>query len=219
MPRLSTLMISAALLVASGTAAWAIRSQGPFRIVENRLGDLPRTILRYRGTDDRFEDSVYVVLANDYNLLRRYATPEAQLILLYIGYYGTARGGRPAHVPQYCYTGQGFAIEDWSLIPAPGGRAGERINRMVVKRGHERQLILFWFHSDGDKVQAGGLDQTLLRLRSRLLGQRDDGSLIRVSIGIPVGEDQRAFEQLSAFTAEVLRLLPSVWPLETRVRS
>lgn len=218
MPRLYPLVVSAVLLFASGTAAWAIRSQGPFRIVQNPLGDLPRTILGYRGVDDRFEESVYTVLANDYNLLRRYIGPEGQVIWLYIGYYGTGKGGRPAHVPQYCYTGQGFAIEDWTTVPAPRGRAGERINRMVVKRGHERHLILFWFHSDGDRVLGSGLDQNLLRLRNRLLGRRDDGSLVRVSMSIPSGLDGRVSEELSAFADEILALLPRYWPVEARVR-
>ncbi len=218
MPRLSTLMISAALLVASGTAAWAIRSQGTFRIVENRLGDLPRTIQGYRGLDERWDESVYAVLANDYNLLRHYVNPDSRVIWLYIGYYGTAKGGRPTHVPQACYTGQGFSIEDWTLVSSPGGRPGERINQMVVKRGQERQLVLFWFHSDGDRVQGTGVDQTLLRLRSRLLGQRDDGSLVRLSMSILPGQDKQALEELSAFAQEVLRLLPRYWPVETRIR-
>lgn len=219
MPRLSVLVVSAALLLASGTAAWAIRSQGSFRIVQNHLGDLPRTMLGYRGIDDRFEDSVYRVLANDYNLLRRYTAPDGQLIWLYIGYYGTAKGGRPAHVPESCYTGQGFAIEDWRLVPAPGGRPGERINRMVVKRADERQLVLFWFHSDGDRVLGGGVDQNLLRLSNRLLGRRDDGSLVRVSMSIPAGQDSRVSDALSAFAAELLRHLPRYWPVEARIRS
>jgi len=218
MPRLSALVVSCALLLASGTAALAIRSQGSFRIIQNRLGDLSRTILGYEGTDDRFEDSVYAVLANDYNLLRRYLDPTGRVIWLYIGYYGTAKGGRPAHVPQYCYTGQGFAIEEWALVPAPGGRPGERINRMVVKRGQERQLILFWFHNDGDRVLGSGVDQNLLRIRNRLLGKRDDGSLVRLSMSIPMGQDRLVSDKLSAFAVELRTLLPQYWPVEARVR-
>jgi len=218
MPRMSALAVSCALLLATGTGAWAIRNQGSFRIIQNRLGDLPRTLLGYEGTDDRFEDSVYAVLANDYNLLRRYLDPTGRVIWLYIGYYGTSKGGRPAHIPQYCYTGQGFAIEEWSLVPAPGGRPSERINRMVVKRGHERQLILFWFHSDGDRMLGSGLDQNLLRLRNRLLGERDDGSLVRLSMSIPMGQDRLVSDKLSAFAVELRRLLPQNWPVEARHR-
>ena len=219
MPSLYALLISLALLFVTGTIDRTIRSQGTFKIFENRLADLPRTIRGYRGMDERFEDSVYAILANDYNLLRRYTSPEGRSIWLYVGYYGTAKGGRPTHVPQSCYTGQGFSIEDWRLIPAPGSQSGDRVNQMIVKRGPERQLVFFWFHSDGDKVQGTGIDQTLLRLRSRLLGQRDDGSLVRVSISIPAGRDRQVSDELSAFAAEVLNLLPAYWPVEARVRS
>jgi len=218
MPSLYALLISLALLFVTGTIDWTMRSQGTFKILENRLGDLPRTIRGYRGMDERFEDSVYAVLANDYNLLRRYASPDGRIIWLYVGYYGTAKGGRPTHVPESCYTGQGFSIEDWRLNPFPGGQPGNRVNQMIVKRGPERQLVYFWFHSDGDKILGTGIDQNLLRLRNRFLGRRDDGSLVRISMTIPPGQDEPTANALSAFAADLLRLLPQVWPLEARLR-
>jgi hypothetical protein len=90
---------------------------------------------------------------------------------------------------------------------------------MTVKRGHDRQLLLFWYHGHGDTVMAEGVQQNLLRFRRRLVGDRDDGSLVRLSIGIDAGGDHAAEHELSQFAAEVIRLLPEYWPLETRVRS
>ncbi|MCH8960606.1 MAG: exosortase-associated EpsI family protein [Bacteroidetes bacterium] len=77
---------------------------------EVNLDHLPRHILGLNGRDDRFDESVYRVLNADYHLLREYRSDAHPAVWLYIGYYGTAKGGRPSHVPQACYTGQGFSI-------------------------------------------------------------------------------------------------------------
>ncbi len=216
MPRPSALIVSVLLLLATGTLAWGIRSQGEFRIVANRLDRLPRELEGYRGTDARFGNSVYAALDSDSNLLRRYTGARGNSIWLYIGYYGTARGGRPAHVPESCYTGQGFSIEDWRLVPAPGRQTGERIDRMVVRRGRQRQLVLFWFQSEGNRIQGTGIQQNLMRLRNRLLDRRDDGSLIRLSAGIPPDDQGGTARELSAFAAKLLEVLPAYWPVEAR---
>jgi len=214
----TAMALTVILLLVVGAAAWAIRHEGTYTIAANRLQYFPERVLDYQGYDERLDESVYAVLGNDYNLLRRYRHPSGRTVALYVGYYGTAKGGRPEHVPQYCYTGQGFAIEDWQNVPAPG-RAGERIHQMIVKRQHERQLVLFWVHSHGDRVLADGLEQNLFRLRNRLVGDPDDGSLIRLSMPIVSDGDAVAIRELSRFAGEVIRLLPTHWPVEVRART
>jgi EpsI family protein len=216
--RLAT-ALTATLLLAAGVAAWAIRHEGAYAVVENRLPEFPARVLDYTGWDDRLEDSVYAVLGNDYNLLRRYSDGSGRIVWLYIGYYGTANGGRPSHVPQSCYTGQGFSIEDWRRVPAPGSREGGDIHQMVVKRQQERQLVLFWSQNQGYRIVSDGVEVNLLRLQSRLIGSRDDGSLVRLSMPIEPGRDQAAMQELSRFAAEVIRLLPTYWPVEAKVQA
>lgn len=207
------------LLSATWAGAWAIRHEGPYVVAENRLQFFPQRVLDYQGQDDRLDDSVYAVLGNDYNLLRRYTNGSGRAIWLYVGYYGTAKGGRPSHVPQSCYTGQGFAIQDWRLVPAPNSRPNGHIHQMAVKRGPEQQLVLFWFHGQGNKVLATGVEQNVLRLRNRLVGDRDDGSLVRLSTIIDSAGGEAAAQELSRFAAEVIGLLPSYWPTEARRRT
>lgn len=215
----AALALTIALLLATGAAAWAIRHEGTYVVAENRLAHFPARVLDYEGNDEGFEESVYAVLGNDHNLLRRYNSSSGRTVWLYVGYYGTAKGGRPSHVPQHCYTGQGYAIEDWRIVAAPDGRREARIHQMTVKRGPERQLVLFWFHGQGDKVLADGVDQNLLRLRSRLVGGRDDGSLVRLSTTIEPGHDEAAFGDLTRFAGQVIQLLPAYWPVEKKART
>jgi EpsI family protein len=217
-PRLAAALTTIFLLVA-GAAAWAIRHEGTYTVVENRLGEFPSRVLDYAGRDHRLEDSVYAVLGNDYNLLRRYEDGLGRSIWLYVGYYGTAKGGRPRHVPQACYTGQGFSIEDWRRVAAPAGHGKGKIHQMIVKRQDERQFVLFWFQNQGDRILSDGVEQNLLRLQSRVAGSRDDGSLVRLSMPIEPGRDQAALQELSRFAAEVIRLLPMYWPIEAKVQA
>jgi EpsI family protein len=215
----TSIALTVALLFAAGGAAWAIRHEGTYAVSDNRLENFPLEILGYRGAGERLAESVYSVLGNDHNVLRRYADGVGPPIWLYIGYYGTAKGGRPSHVPQYCYTGQGFSIEDWRHVAPPDGRPGTRINRMVVKRGRERQLVFFWIQSHADKIPANGVEINLLSLRTRLVGARDDGALVRLSIPIDARGDKYAERVLWRFTGEVIRLLPEYWPVEVRVQA
>ena len=76
-------------------------------------------------------------LRADFNLQRAYTGPAGSLIWLYLGYYGTDRGGRPEHTPRGCYTGAGWGIEqartfdvrgDGTFMPFAGGLARDELD-------------------------------------------------------------------------------------------
>ncbi len=117
MLRRHSFIISVSLLVIAGTIAFPIAWGSDVVVARVNLDHLPRQILGLEGRDDRFDESVYRVLNADYHLLREYRSGAHPAVWLYIGYYGTAKGGRPSHVPQACYTGQGFSIVEWTKVP------------------------------------------------------------------------------------------------------
>lgn len=212
MLRRYSVLVSVAILASAGTLTFRIASGSDVVVTKVNLDRIPRHILGSDGRDDRFEERIYRVLNADFHLLREYRGTAAPPIWMYIGYYGTAKGGRPSHVPQSCYTGQGFSIVEWTKVPAPNG--GDRtINKMHVRRGNEHQLVLFWFQSK-ETVLADGIEQNLNRLKNRLLYNRDDGAFIRLSTSMDPDEEGKAFALLQDFAAELLRLLPAYWPEE-----
>ncbi len=222
-------LISVVLLVIAGAVAFPIAWGSDVVVARVNLDHLPRQILGLEGRDDRFDESVYRVLNADYSLLREYRGGAHPAVWLYIGYYGTAKGGRPSHVPQACYTGQGFSIVEWTKVPVLSpepsrpvpsrveGRASpepsRRVNKMHVKRGNEHQLVLFW-HQSRDTVLADGIEQNLHRLKNRLLYNRDDGAFVRISTGMVPGREDEAVALLQDFAGELLSLLPAYWPEE-----
>ena len=162
-----------------------------------------------------FEDSVYAVLNADANLLRNYVSPATrEWTNLYIGYYGTAKGGRASHLPQFCYTGQGWAIEDWDVVSLNSPDLGPvRINRMVVRKGIERQLVYFWFQSE-NQVMATGLEQNWYKFHHKFLYDRNDGAFVRVSLPFPHGKEADTEEKARAFSQAIMPLVAQHWPVE-----
>ncbi len=228
--RRHSFLISVALLVIGGAIAFPIAWGSDVVVTEINLDQLPRHIGGLEGRDDRFDESVYRVLNADYHVLREYRGAGDRGVWLYIGYYGTAKGGRPSHVPQSCYTGQGFSIVEWTKVPVlspepsrpvPSPEATRRaspegtrrVNKMHVKRGNVHQLVLFW-HQSKDKVLADGIEQNLHRLKNRLLYNRDDGAFVRLSTSMSPDIEAEALALLQNFAGELVKLGPANWPEE-----
>jgi len=205
--------VSAVLLGTTSLAVLHFASQPQLKVTDVRLDNLPMQVESLAGTELHFEESVYAVLNADGNLLRNYASPEGEAVNLYIGYYGTAKGGRATHLPQYCFTGQGWSIEKWDVISLDSGMGRVRVNRMIVKKGESRQLVYFWFQSEG-KVMATGWEQNWYKFTHRLENSRNDGAFIRVSLGLAPGKDSAAEERAMRFSQLVMPLVTRYWPVE-----
>ncbi len=89
---LGTAILSVSLL-AIGGFAWSLQLQPALEIDTSALATLPIRIDVYDGRDIPLESTVESVLHADFNLQRAYYGA-GSLVWLYVGYYGTARGGR-----------------------------------------------------------------------------------------------------------------------------
>jgi EpsI family protein len=206
--------ISILLLGLAALGILSIAQQPQMILKEARLSSLPMRIGSLTGRDLFWEDSVYAALNADANVIRHYAGPGGQVISLYIGYYGTAKGGRASHMPQFCYTGQGWDIEAWDRTSVALGGTADRfpVNRMIVKRGTERELVYFW-HQAEDAVMITGWALNWHKVRQRLLFQRNDGAFVRVSARVR-GAVNQTEPAVRDFSAEIRNLLPQFWPVE-----
>ena len=216
-----------------GGLAWWLQLQPALHADGSPLSQLPRQIGAWQSVDLPIGSTVEAVLRADFNLQRAYtdpAGPTRSTIWLYIGYYGTARGGRPEHTPRGCYTGAGWGIAASGVVDiAASAEAGSgsgagtgsrlRANEYRVERERERRLVLFWYRSHRQTGLLGGFDQNWDRLVGRLLDGRADGALVRISTAI-VGEgdgggETAARSRLTAFAAMLDPLLAEHWPIET----
>jgi EpsI family protein len=200
-------------LVAVGAVAWGLTLRPPLVVDPAPLAALPHRLDSWVAEDVPLESAVESMLRADFNIQRLYRHPLGDRIWLYIGYYGTERGGRPEHTPAVCYTAQGWRILERRTLDV-AGVPGLRVNEFVVEQGGQRQLVHFWYRSYRSTGLLGGLDQTLDRLFGRLLEGRADGALVRISTTIPGSDVTEERTQLLHFAAALDPQLAAYWPKE-----
>ena len=209
---LQTTLLAAALL-AAGCFAWWLQLRPGLEVDASQLASVPTRIDVFGSVDIPLEETVEANLRADFNLQRVYVSPVGGSIEVYIGYYGTERGGRPEHTPWACYPSAGWTILERDRIWIDRER-GLRANDLVVENNGKRYLVLFWYRSFRATGLLGPVDQILDRLIGRLLESRSDGALMRISTPIRGGDVDAARARLVAFASELDRLVEGRWPVE-----
>ena len=200
------------VLVAFGALSWFALLREPLEVDARALDEFPLQLDQWSGRDIAMDSGVEAMLGADYNLQRRYVHPLGDLVWLYVGYYGTERGGRPEHSPWQCYPSNGWTIVRQRVVEAADNRA----NELVVEKAGDRRLVHFWYQSHRKTGMLGGFDQAVERFISRIRFGRADGSLVRLSTPIRGDEDEStARSRLHSLGALVGVPLERYWPKET----
>lgn len=202
-------LIGFTLLV--GIAVWWLQLRPALRVDASLLGALPMQLGDWKGRSVPLEHTVERILRADFNLQRAYTHPDQpEPVWLYVGYYGTERGGRPEHTPHQCYPSAGWQIESEGLLETS---AAQRANEWVVTQDGQRQLVLFWYQSFRKGGMLDNFELSLDHLAGRLSEGRADGSLVRIST--PLSPDPvLARARLAEFARALDPLLVSRWPIE-----
>ena len=210
--RLAEWLALGGLLLAGGLA-WMLWLKPPLRVDAAPLAALPETLEGWQGRDVPLEGTVESMLQADFNLQRVYVHPLGGPIWIYVGYYGTARGGRPEHTPPVCYKAHGYKIESERVVSLDPAR-GLRANEMTVAHEGRRELVLYWYRSHRRGGLLDELDLSLDKLASRLSSGRADGALIRTSIELQGDDDAASRSRLLAFSAALDQVVAAHWPRE-----
>ncbi|MEK6765467.1 MAG: exosortase C-terminal domain/associated protein EpsI [Planctomycetota bacterium] len=181
-------------------------------VVEKRLDNLPYTIGPWEGKDFSFDKLIIDELATDDRVARNYIDRNNNYIItLYIGYYGTKKGGRTGHNPNSCYPSSG-----WNIISDTSTNVNEghgSVNRLLVKKGDTSQIVYHWYQ-DGDKIIQSGIEQNINRFINKVRLNRDDGAFVRISID---GRSEGAEETLIQFGRLLMPLIAENWPVEKEI--
>jgi EpsI family protein len=212
--KLGALTLAAALF-AVGALAWWLQTRPALAVDASPLASLPRDVGPWRSVEVPLESTVESILRADFNLQRAYFPHiGAEPVFVYIGYYGTDRGGRPEHTPRGCYTGAGWDIASARALEVADG-SELRVNEWLVERGAgERQLVHFWYRSRRRTGMLGGLDQRLDQILGRFQQGRADGALVRLSTRLGPDGEVAARGRLVALGGELDRQLAQHWPVE-----
>jgi EpsI family protein len=203
--------VVAALVLAGGV--YAAIAQGPDRqVARTPLAGLPCDVDRWHCTgDNRFDRKTLDVLGVDDYVNRTYrsgnvdAGGEAQAIGLYIGYYGSQRQGESIHSPQNCLPGSGWQPIAQSRTRIDAGGTEIPVNRYIVQKGVERQVVLYWYQGRGRVIANEYANKLWLMLDQATL-HRSNGALVRI-VAPAHGIGERALVSASASAEQFARAI------------
>lgn len=185
-------------------------------VIQTNLENLPMTIAGYDATEDSFPDSVYEELNADLHVYRHYRNAKGEQIDLYLGYYGTAKGGRTGHNPYACLPSAGSAIvkaEKTRLFQSKEKRQVQ-VNLIQSRKNDTSTIMFYWYQTAGNAVVESGLKQNIMRFVGRVLQNRNDGAVVQVTTVVGEADAKQAKQRVELFAGEVLNLLPLFWPVE-----
>jgi EpsI family protein len=178
------LILFACFAAGAGLVARAERAEPvPARASFDRF---PMQMGTWRGVQEPpLEAPVLRELGVDDYVTRAYYRPDGSGVGLYIGYYGSQRQGDTMHSPQNCLPGAGWEPVSNSPLSIgissalPGSNSQIVVNRYVIRKGLDRQLVLYWYQGHG-RVVASEYWAKYYLVRDAVRLNRTDGALVRV---------------------------------------
>jgi EpsI family protein len=199
-----TLVVALCLL--AGWAYLARSSRAETLPARDPLAELPLGLESWNGRNEQpFDQEILDVLGVDDYIVRSYFRPGAA-VGLYIGYYFTQRQGDTIHSPLNCLPGAGWQpLEIGRATVEVAGTAGQsgtrpiEVNRVVIGKGLDRQLVLYWYQSR-DRVVASEYWGKIYTVLDAVEFNRTDAALVRVIVPIPdQGSVDKAESEAIAF--------------------
>ena len=178
------------------------------------LSELPLAFDAWKGVRAAgFDARTMDLLGVDEYINRVYFESPRTPVSLYVGFYRSQREGDTIHSPLNCLPGSGWQPVEQSRLTLPWINAGGSpvtINRLMVEKGEERLLVLYWYQSHGEVIASEYWNKVSAVLNT-IRYNRSDAALVRITV--PVGGDpQGAADQAMRFTTAVFPRLKSYLP-------
>ncbi|HKN73221.1 MAG TPA: VPLPA-CTERM-specific exosortase XrtD [Terriglobales bacterium] len=151
---------------------------------------LPMHIDAWTGTDIPIDKATLEILGPGEYLLRDYenGSQPQPWINLYIPFFPTQKAGDTIHSPEHCLPGAGWIpiSRERIQLPRPDGTSIP-VNRYVVSKTGERQLVLYWFQAHG-RVVASEWSAKYHLISDSIHMNRSDGGMVRLMTPMMNGE-------------------------------
>jgi EpsI family protein len=177
---------------------------------------------RCAGPETMDEKTLENLGASDYLICdyRRAGEPPVSVVV-YVGYHetqvrdeGGGAGENSIHPPKHCLPGSGWDIIGQEIVEVdlPGlPERPARVNRLVIAKGEARQLVYYWYQTQG-RVIAEDWRKIVYLSWDRARRQRTDGALVRFTTAIHQKDDAAAEQQLLSLAGAMMPLLPAYVP-------
>jgi exosortase D (VPLPA-CTERM-specific) len=209
-------LAGSALLVAA--TAWSLFYTRPPALIPERasLGLLPMQMGAWTGRREFMDrESLDTLKLADYSMTTFKRPSTGGPVTMWIAYYSTQVQGTAVHSPQACLPGDGWRIENIEVVSVPAGAADgspQRVNRVLIAMGEQRQLVYYWFAQRGRTITNEFLVKWFI-FWDGLTQNRTDGALVRLTTPVSgpaglAGADARLEEFLKAAAPELGHFLP-----------
>ena len=208
------LVLSLCLLGTSGYLTAATRPEDvPLR---EPLSRMPNQLGAWTGREaEPLTPQVLAVLGADEYLNRVYLASGTGPVSLYIGYYQSQRQGDTIHSPMNCLPGAGWQPMEASIkqIDIGGSAAPVNVNRVVIQKGLDKQVVLYWYQSHG-RVVASEYWSKIFLVTDALRSHRSDAALVRIISPVMLSDAPGAADRRTETFAQLMfpylsRFLPS----------
>lgn len=213
--RANTRFILAVVLLAGTGLLLQARSRSEVFPPRAPLGSFPERLDTWSGTDVEITKDVRDVLGPGDFLLRIYhpddkTKPDTDL---FIAYFPSQRAGDTIHSPKNCLPGAGWTpIDSQRTTLSFEGHAPFVVNRYVIAKGTDRQLVLYWYWAHNRAVASEYWARVYL-VTDSIRMNRSDGALVRITSRILPGETvDSAMQRVLPFAGKVVPLLNQYIP-------
>jgi EpsI family protein len=199
--------IAAALMLATAILLQA-HSRGEYFPPRAAISSLPAQIDSWKGTDETLDQPTLDILGPGEFLMRDYESPSPAepWVNLWIAYFPTQRAGDTIHSPNHCLPGAGWIPTSREIVQVAGPDGSFPVNRYVVSKSSDRQLVLYWFQAHGREVASEYRAKYYL-VADSIRMNRSDGALVRLMTPMLNGESVEAAQ------ARVMKLGTPLLPL------
>lgn len=204
------------ILCIAGMASFFISTRHDVLPARAQFSTFPTVLGNWHGRTGTMDTNVESFLGLTDYILSDYAEADGRSVNFYVAYYATQRSGLSPHSPSVCIPGNGWQIIDFKRMTytSPDGKVSLPLNRVLIARGSEKQLVYYWFDERGMQI-ANEYVSKLYLLRDSMFKNRTDGALVRLTTPLYPGESEAHAEQrLQAFTDTVVPQLPAYLPSE-----
>ncbi len=183
----------------------------------------PTQIGTWRGRNDYLTQYYLDELKLTDYVIVNFVQPETHsAVNFYSAYYQSQRKGAVVHSPRSCIPGDGWQITHFEQRDFPDlGLDGQslQVNRAIIEKGDNRQLVYFWFQQRGRNITNEYMVKWYL-FYDAITMNRTDGSLIRLVTSVDKTEDIAAADlRLQTFMKDMIPELSGYLPGKSIVQA
>ena len=207
------------VLFVAGSGAITVAQRTERVPARQKLTSFPMMLAAWQGrVDPPLTEKELTILGADDYMLRTYFTA-GKAASVYVGFWESQSRGDAVHSPLNCLPGSGWQPMSYrplsiAVTGAGGSQRKIDINRYVIQKGLDRQMVLYWYQSH-DRVIASEYWGKFYLVADAIRLGRSDTAIVRVVTAMADGtaaSEAKAEQHAVEFVQELFPALTQYVP-------